>query len=107
MIFNHKINSREDGQAMVEFAIVVPVLLMVVLGIIQFGILFNHSLTLTDAVRAGARQGSGQPNAPGSAGGSSGGRGGAGAFGGFRLAERCRGSGGSGGHRDVHVRPGE
>lgn len=56
MILSHNIKKRENGQAMVEFAIVVPVLLMLVLGIIQFGILFNHYLTVTDAVRAGARQ---------------------------------------------------
>lgn len=48
---------REDGQALVEFAIVTPVLLLLVLGIVQFGILFNNYITLTDAVRAGARQG--------------------------------------------------
>lgn len=47
---------KEDGQAMVEFAIVLPILLMLVFGIIQCGITFNHYLTLTDAVRAGARQ---------------------------------------------------
>lgn len=41
---------------MVEFAIILPVLMMLVLGIMQFGILFSHHLTLTDAVRAGARQ---------------------------------------------------
>jgi Flp pilus assembly protein TadG len=41
---------------MVEFALVIPVLLMIILGIIQFGILFNNYVTLTDAVRAGARQ---------------------------------------------------
>jgi Flp pilus assembly protein TadG len=46
----------EEGQAMVEFALVIPVLLLLVLGIIQFGILFNNYVTLTDAVRAGARQ---------------------------------------------------
>jgi Flp pilus assembly protein TadG len=56
VIRSDNVKEREDGQAMVEFAIVVPVLLMLVLGIIQFGILFNHSLTVTDAVRAGARQ---------------------------------------------------
>ena len=56
MILNRKIRKNESGQAMVEFAIVLPVLMLVVLGIIQFGILFNHYLTLTDAVRAGARQ---------------------------------------------------
>jgi Flp pilus assembly protein TadG len=47
---------RQEGQALVEFALVLPFLLMIVLGIIQFGILFHNYLTLTDAVRAGARQ---------------------------------------------------
>jgi Flp pilus assembly protein TadG len=51
----HRIE-REEGQAMVEFALVLPVLAMLLLGIAQFGIAFNHYLTLTDAVRAGARQ---------------------------------------------------
>jgi Flp pilus assembly protein TadG len=41
---------------MVEFALVIPVLLLIIFGIIQFGILFNNYVTLTDAVRAGARQ---------------------------------------------------
>ena len=41
---------------MLEFAIVLPVLALLVFGIIQFGILFNNYLTLTDAVRATARQ---------------------------------------------------
>jgi hypothetical protein len=40
---------------MVEFAIVVPLLLMLMLAIVQFGIVFKDSITLTDAVRAGAR----------------------------------------------------
>jgi Flp pilus assembly protein TadG len=47
---------RQEGQALVEFAIVIPVLLLIVLGIMQFGILFNNYITLTDAVRTGARQ---------------------------------------------------
>ena len=42
---------------MVEFALVLPILLMLLLGVIQFGIAFNHYLAVTDAVRAGARQG--------------------------------------------------
>jgi Flp pilus assembly protein TadG len=46
----------QDGQALVEFALVLPFLLMILIGIIQFGVLFNQYLTLTDAVRAGARQ---------------------------------------------------
>ena len=50
------IRRNEKGQAMVEFAIVAPILLLLVFGIVQFGILFNNYLTLTDAVRTGARQ---------------------------------------------------
>jgi TadE-like protein len=50
------VHRAEEGQAMVEFALVLPILLMIVMGIIQFGILFNNYVTLTDAVRAGARQ---------------------------------------------------
>jgi Flp pilus assembly protein TadG len=48
--------AQEDGQAAVEFALVLPILCMLLLGIAQFGVAFNHYLTLTDAVRAGARQ---------------------------------------------------
>jgi Flp pilus assembly protein TadG len=46
----------EQGQAMVEFALVLPLLLVLIVGIVQFGILFHNYVTLTDAVRAGARQ---------------------------------------------------
>ena len=47
---------RTEGQAIVEFTLVVPLLLLVLLGIFKLGILFNHSLVLTDAVRVSARQ---------------------------------------------------
>jgi Flp pilus assembly protein TadG len=46
---------REDGQSLVEFAVVLPVLLMIVTGIIQFGSLYNKYITLTDAARNGAQ----------------------------------------------------
>jgi Flp pilus assembly protein TadG len=46
----------ERGQAMVEFAMVAPILLLILLAIIQCGITFNHYLTLTDAVRVGTRE---------------------------------------------------
>jgi Flp pilus assembly protein TadG len=46
---------REDGQALVEFAVILPLLLILVTGIIQFGLLFNKYITLTDAVRSGAQ----------------------------------------------------
>jgi Flp pilus assembly protein TadG len=41
---------------MTEFAFVVPILLVLLLGIVQFGIAFNNYVTLTDAVRAGSRK---------------------------------------------------
>jgi Flp pilus assembly protein TadG len=47
---------NQRGQTMTEFALVMPILLFLLLGIIQFGIVFNNYVTLTDAVRAGARK---------------------------------------------------
>jgi len=41
---------------MAEFAIVVPILLLVLLGIMQLGVVYNNWVTLTDAARAGARK---------------------------------------------------
>jgi Flp pilus assembly protein TadG len=46
----------EQGQSMVEAAIVLPILCLVLFAIVQFGITFNNYLTLTDSVRAGARR---------------------------------------------------
>jgi Flp pilus assembly protein TadG len=48
---------NERGQTMTEFAIVLPILALLLFGVIQFGITFNNYITLTDAVRAGARKG--------------------------------------------------
>ena len=41
---------------MVEFALVLPVLLLILIAIMKFGLMFNRYITLTDAVRSGARQ---------------------------------------------------
>ena len=48
--------NREDGQAAVEFALVTPIIVVLLLGIIQVGVAFHNYLTLTDAARAGARR---------------------------------------------------
>lgn len=48
--------AREDGQAAAEFALILPLLVVILLAIIQFGIAFNNYVTLTDATRAGARK---------------------------------------------------
>jgi len=45
----------EGGQAVVEFALVLPLLVTFVMAIGQLGITFFHYLDLADAVRAGAR----------------------------------------------------
>ena len=39
------------GQAMVEFALVLPVLVLIMLGVMQFGILFWTQITLTQIAR--------------------------------------------------------
>jgi Flp pilus assembly protein TadG len=46
----------QDGQTAVEFALVLPILAVLLLAIIQLGIAFNAYVTLTDATRAGARK---------------------------------------------------
>ena len=46
----------ERGQTMVEFALVAPVLCLLLFAIIQFGVLYSSYVTLTDATRAGARK---------------------------------------------------
>jgi Flp pilus assembly protein TadG len=46
---------KQEGQAMVELALVLPVLLLVVTGILTFGLAFNNYLLLTEATSVGAR----------------------------------------------------
>ena len=46
----------QKGQAMTEFAIVAPILLLILMGIMQLGVVYNNWVTLTDAARAGARK---------------------------------------------------
>lgn len=41
---------------MVEFALVVPLLLVILFAVVQFGVVYNDYVTLTDATRAGARK---------------------------------------------------
>ena len=46
---------RESGQAMVEFALVLPILLALLCGIIDFGWVYYNQITLNNAAREGAR----------------------------------------------------
>lgn len=47
--------SGQQGASMVEFAIILPLLLLLLLAIIEFGALFWVKLTMQHAVREGAR----------------------------------------------------
>ena len=45
----------EDGAAAVEFALVLPVLLLLIFGIVDFGRMLNAKITINQAAREGAR----------------------------------------------------
>jgi Flp pilus assembly protein TadG len=47
---------RQDGQAVVEFAVILPVLLLVLMAIYQFGQVFVNYMDVTGAGREGARK---------------------------------------------------
>ena len=46
---------REKGQAMVEFAIVIPLLIIIVCGMIDFGWIYSNVYKVEDAAFTGAR----------------------------------------------------
>jgi hypothetical protein len=46
---------RDRGAAAVEFALILPVVLLVIFAIIDFGRMLNAQITLTEAAREGAR----------------------------------------------------
>jgi Flp pilus assembly protein TadG len=48
-------DSRDRGSVAVEFALLLPVLLLLIFGIIDFGRAINDQITLTQAAREGAR----------------------------------------------------
>jgi len=52
------LKKRSRGQAIVEFALVLPLLLVLVMGIIDFGLIMQQYLTLNQGAREGARMAS-------------------------------------------------
>lgn len=48
---------RQDGIAAVEFAIVLPVLILILFGITEFGLVLFNQQVITNASREGARYG--------------------------------------------------
>jgi len=51
-----RIIKNEKGASAVEFALILPILVMLVFGIFQFGIAYNNYITITHAAREGARR---------------------------------------------------
>ena len=50
-------NHGERGAVLVEFAVVIPILLILLMGIVEVGLLFYNQQVLTNASREGARAG--------------------------------------------------
>lgn len=48
----------QSGQSVVEFALIVPVFVLFLLGMLEFGFAFNHHMTLEYATREASRTGS-------------------------------------------------
>lgn len=52
-----KVSSKEKGQAMVEMALILPILILILCGIIDFGWVFYNKLSVSYCSREGARYG--------------------------------------------------
>lgn len=50
-----RVRNREAGQSLVEFALVLPVLAFILMGIIDFGRIFNADLVVSEAARDAVR----------------------------------------------------
>jgi hypothetical protein len=51
-----RLRRNAAGQSLLEFALILPALILILLGIIQFGAVFTGLLALNAAAREGARQ---------------------------------------------------
>ncbi len=54
----HRGRMREGGQSLVEFSLILAPLLLLLLGVVQFGFIFNAYITVSTAAREAAREGS-------------------------------------------------
>ena len=53
-----RFRTGEQGQAIVEFAFVLPLILLLIVAVADFGIAYQRSVQMANAVREGARYGS-------------------------------------------------
>lgn len=59
-----RLDAGERGAALVEAAILMPVVLLIVFGAIEFSSMFKDAATLSSAARAGGRTASAEPRNP-------------------------------------------
>ncbi len=52
-----KLTKNRKGQSLLEFALVIPVLCIIFMGIFDFGWILHRQITLDNATRAGGRRG--------------------------------------------------
>jgi Flp pilus assembly protein TadG len=50
-----KVLMGKKGQAIVETALILPIIILILMGIIDFGLMFNRYLVINNAAREGAR----------------------------------------------------
>ena len=48
---SRRTDDRQHGQSLVEFSMIITVVMLLLLGMLEFGFLFDHHLTLEYATR--------------------------------------------------------
>ena len=56
MISSFKKMFKEEGGAIVEFGLILPIFLLLIFAVIEYGWFFTHEIVLTNAVNEGARR---------------------------------------------------
>lgn len=56
MFKRNKIFKNEKGASAVEFALILPILIILIFGVFEFAIAFNNYITITHAAREGVRK---------------------------------------------------
>ena len=52
-----RVPNRESGQALLELALVAPIMILILASLVQFGIIFERQIGINNAVREAARRG--------------------------------------------------
>jgi Flp pilus assembly protein TadG len=61
-LYKHTANKKDRGQSMVEFALLLPFLILLIVGTFDLGRAFFSLITITNAAREGARYGTLHPS---------------------------------------------